>query len=103
MSSKFPMSGEEDDEKVKYETCLVAHASGEEDLFGHDARPRPPGKQRPTKKSKSDATACTGGSSALAQFGELMEQELRLKRKAAERAFEAPHTNAVGGVEVSSY
>ncbi|GKD04382.1 hypothetical protein Tco_1179356 [Tanacetum coccineum] len=33
--------------------------------------------------------ARTGGSSASAQFGELMEQELRLKREAAERAFEA--------------
>ncbi|GJV05210.1 hypothetical protein Tco_1338779 [Tanacetum coccineum] len=31
----------------------------------------------------------TGGSSASTQFGELMEQELRLKREAAERAFEA--------------
>ncbi|GKE49743.1 hypothetical protein Tco_1481001 [Tanacetum coccineum] len=63
--------------------------ASQEDLFGHDARPRPPDKQRPTKKSKSDATASTGGSSASAQFGELMKQELRLKREAAERAFEA--------------
>ncbi|GJT69718.1 hypothetical protein Tco_1029004 [Tanacetum coccineum] len=63
--------------------------ASQEDLFGHDARPRPPGKQRPAKKSKSDATASTGGSSASTQFGELMEQELRLKREAAERAFEA--------------
>ncbi|GJR85893.1 hypothetical protein Tco_0209904 [Tanacetum coccineum] len=38
---------------------------------------------------RSDATASTGGSSASTQFGELMEQELRLKREAAERAFEA--------------
>ncbi|GKD76281.1 hypothetical protein Tco_1334563 [Tanacetum coccineum] len=57
--------------------------ASQEDLFGHDARPRP------AKKSKSDATASTGGSSASTQFGELMEQELRLKREAAERAFEA--------------
>ncbi|GJY95209.1 hypothetical protein Tco_0511570 [Tanacetum coccineum] len=63
--------------------------ASQEDLFGHDARPRPSGKQRPAKKSKSDATASTGGSSASAQFGELMEQELRLEREAAERAFEA--------------
>ncbi|GKD15744.1 hypothetical protein Tco_1200151 [Tanacetum coccineum] len=56
---------------------------------GHDARPRPSSKQRPAKKSKSDATASTGGSSASAQFEELMEQELRLKWEAAERAFEA--------------
>ncbi|GJV09386.1 hypothetical protein Tco_1347042 [Tanacetum coccineum] len=70
---------------------LTEDVSGatQEDLIGHDARPRPAGKLRPAKKSKSDATASTGGSSASTQFGELMEQELRLKREAAERAFEA--------------
>ncbi|GKA51517.1 hypothetical protein Tco_0744713 [Tanacetum coccineum] len=56
----------------------------QEDLFGHDARPRPAGKPRPAKKTKSDVTASTGGSSASTQFGELMEQELSLKREAAE-------------------
>nr|GFA56908.1 hypothetical protein [Tanacetum cinerariifolium] len=55
---------------------------------GHDAPPRPAGKPRPAKKTKSDATASTGESSASTQFGVLMEQELRLKREAAERAFE---------------
>ncbi|GJU55335.1 hypothetical protein Tco_1229049 [Tanacetum coccineum] len=61
----------------------------QEDVFGHDARPRPAGKPRPAKKTKSDAKASTGGSSASTQFEELMEQELRLKREAAERDFEA--------------
>nr|GEY65311.1 hypothetical protein [Tanacetum cinerariifolium] len=51
----------------------------QKDLFGHDARPRPTGKPRPVKKTKSDATTSTGRSSASTQFGELMEQELRLK------------------------
>nr|GEY06967.1 hypothetical protein [Tanacetum cinerariifolium] len=37
----------------------------QEDLFGHDARPRPNGKPRPTKKTKSDATASTGGNYAF--------------------------------------
>nr|GEY40197.1 ribonuclease H-like domain-containing protein [Tanacetum cinerariifolium] len=70
---------------------LTGDVSGatQEDLFGHDARPRPAGKPRPDKKTKSYATASTGGSSASTQFGELMGQELRLKREAAERAFEA--------------
>ncbi|GJY65900.1 hypothetical protein Tco_0468138 [Tanacetum coccineum] len=63
--------------------------ASQEDLFGYDARPRPAGKPRPAKKSKSDATVSTGGSSVSTQFGELIEQELRLKREAAERAFEA--------------
>ncbi|GJV17762.1 hypothetical protein Tco_1363085 [Tanacetum coccineum] len=61
----------------------------QEDLLGHDARPRLTGKPRPAKKTKSDAKASTGGSSASTQFEELMKHELRLKREAAERAFEA--------------
>nr|GEZ11372.1 hypothetical protein [Tanacetum cinerariifolium] len=61
--------------------------AAQEDLFGHDAQPRPVGKPRPAKKTKSDATVSTGGSSTSTQFGELMEQELRLKREAAEKAF----------------
>nr|GEX48075.1 hypothetical protein [Tanacetum cinerariifolium] len=61
----------------------------QEDLFSHDARLHPAGKPRPAKKTKSDTTTSTGGSSASTQFGELIEQELRLKRKAAERAFKA--------------
>nr|GEU36798.1 hypothetical protein [Tanacetum cinerariifolium] len=77
----------------KHETFvdLTGDVSGatQEDLCGHDARPRPVGKPRPAKKTKSDATTSTGGSSASTQFGELMKQELRLKRKAAEKAFEA--------------
>nr|GEU94886.1 hypothetical protein [Tanacetum cinerariifolium] len=40
-------------------------------------------------RSQKHETFCTGGSSASTQFGELMEQKLRLKREAAERAFEA--------------
>ncbi|GJY64456.1 hypothetical protein Tco_0465916 [Tanacetum coccineum] len=60
----------------------------QEDLFCHDADYVCTANNG-AKKSKSDATASTGGSSASAQFGELMEQELRLKREAAERAFEA--------------
>ncbi|GKA64419.1 hypothetical protein Tco_0764025 [Tanacetum coccineum] len=58
-----------------------------EELFGPDARPRPPGKERPGKKTKSDTSVSTGGSSSSAQFGEFMSHELRLKREAAEKAF----------------
>nr|GEW07808.1 hypothetical protein [Tanacetum cinerariifolium] len=48
-----------------------------------------PDKPRPAKKTKSDATTSTGESSASTQFEVLMEQELRLKQEAAEKAFEA--------------
>nr|GFA69867.1 hypothetical protein [Tanacetum cinerariifolium]GFA69877.1 hypothetical protein [Tanacetum cinerariifolium] len=46
----------------------------------------PPGKQRP-KNTKSDTSASTGGSQS-SQFGEFVSHELRLKREAAEKAFE---------------
>nr|GEW84025.1 glutathione S-transferase T3-like [Tanacetum cinerariifolium] len=73
----------------------------QEDLFGHDARPRPAGKPRPAKKpnptprqapvevTRQPNSGRTGGSNASTQFGEVMEHELRMKREAAERAFEA--------------
>nr|GEX82342.1 hypothetical protein [Tanacetum cinerariifolium] len=47
-----------------------------------------PGKQRLGKKTKSDTSASTGGSQS-SQFGEFASHELRLKREAAEKAFEA--------------
>nr|GEW13930.1 hypothetical protein [Tanacetum cinerariifolium] len=59
-----------------------------DELFGADPRPRPPGKQCPRKKTKSDTSASTGGSQS-SQFGEFVSHELRLKREAAEKAFEA--------------
>nr|GEW57343.1 hypothetical protein [Tanacetum cinerariifolium] len=84
---RLEKSGENDVDVLKRAQRDVPGAT-QEDLFGHDARPRPAGKPRPAKKTKSDATTSTDGSSASTQFGELMEQELRLKREAAERAFE---------------
>ncbi|GKA91964.1 hypothetical protein Tco_0813889 [Tanacetum coccineum] len=60
-----------------------------DELFSPGARPRPPGKQRPGKKTKSDTSASTGGSNSSSQFGDFMTHELRLKREAAEKAFEA--------------
>ncbi|GJX56855.1 hypothetical protein Tco_0286752 [Tanacetum coccineum] len=59
-----------------------------DELFGPDPRPRPPGKQRPGKKTKSDTSASTGGSNSSSQFDDFMSHELRLKREAAEKAFE---------------
>nr|GEZ31409.1 serine carboxypeptidase-like 45 [Tanacetum cinerariifolium] len=53
-----------------------------EELFGPDARPRRPGKQRLRKKTKSDTSASTGGSSSSAQFEEFMTRKLHLKREA---------------------
>ncbi|GJW57425.1 hypothetical protein Tco_0104156 [Tanacetum coccineum] len=59
-----------------------------QELFGPDARPRPPGKERPGKKTKSDTSAINEGSNSSSQFAEFMSHELRLKREATEKAFE---------------
>ncbi|GJS59703.1 hypothetical protein Tco_0654487 [Tanacetum coccineum] len=74
-----PVDLTEDEEIVEVNT---------DELFGPDARPRLPGKQRPGKKTKSDTSVSTGGSSSSSQFGDIMTKELRLKREAAEAAFE---------------
>ncbi|GJY31223.1 hypothetical protein Tco_0414718 [Tanacetum coccineum] len=69
---------------------------GNEDLFGEDARPRPPGpdkSKRPSKKTKSDTTTSTGGSNSSNPFGEHMLSEFSLKREAAEKACEASKEN----------
>nr|GEW47764.1 hypothetical protein [Tanacetum cinerariifolium] len=47
-----------------------------------------PQQTTPRKKTKSDTSASTGGSQS-SQFGEFVSHELRLKREAAEKAFEA--------------
>ncbi|GJZ69644.1 ribonuclease H-like domain-containing protein [Tanacetum coccineum] len=105
-SESGPLATVRGREEVLVATCYVWPFS--EDNKCHDARPRlRPAQQRPAKKSKSDATVSTGGSSALTQFGELMELELRLKGEAAERAFEAQAEkrtahNAVAELRVSA-
>ena len=58
-----------------------------EELFGHDARPRPPGNARTGKKQKSDTSTSTGGSASSNL--ESMTIELQLRREAAQAAYEA--------------
>ncbi|GJT40677.1 hypothetical protein Tco_0940542 [Tanacetum coccineum] len=64
---------------------------GHEDLFGEDARPRLSGLEkstRPFKKSKSDTTTSTKGSNSSNPFSEHMSTKFRLKREAANKAYE---------------
>nr|GEU51093.1 uncharacterized mitochondrial protein AtMg00810-like [Tanacetum cinerariifolium] len=64
------------------------HPVNTDELFGPDARPRPPGKQHLGKETKSDTSASTQRGSSSSQFEEIMTNELRIKREAAEKAFE---------------
>nr|GEY60428.1 ribonuclease H-like domain-containing protein [Tanacetum cinerariifolium] len=66
-----------------------------EELFGPDARPRRPGKQRLRKKTKSDTSASTGGSSSSAQFEEFMTRKLHLKREATATLVYCDNVSAV--------
>nr|GEV52863.1 hypothetical protein [Tanacetum cinerariifolium] len=77
-----------------------------DELFGPDARPRPPGKQRPGKKTKFDTSASTGGSSSSTQIQGVYvtrassQTESRRKGiRGVER--ERPDDNAYGRVEIS--
>nr|GFC66144.1 hypothetical protein [Tanacetum cinerariifolium] len=80
-------------ELTEYETGDFHATVNTDELFGADPRPRPPGKQGPGKKTKSDTTVSTGGSQS-SQFGEFVFHELRLKREAAKKAFEASKDKA---------
>ncbi|GJZ69048.1 hypothetical protein Tco_0632598 [Tanacetum coccineum] len=51
-----------------------------DELFGPDARPRPPGKQRPGKKTKSDTSASTGGEAAEKAFEVAKEKDRTITR-----------------------
>nr|GEY26529.1 retrotransposon protein, putative, Ty1-copia subclass [Tanacetum cinerariifolium] len=58
------------------------------ELFGDDARPRPVGKPRPAEKNKLDGTASTAGSGKSSTLFETLHSEFKLKREAAEKAYE---------------
>nr|GEW34236.1 zinc finger BED domain-containing protein RICESLEEPER 2-like [Tanacetum cinerariifolium] len=73
------------DEDVRDEHVSAVNT---DELFGPDARPCPPGKQRSGKKTKSNTSASIGGSSSSTQFGEFMSHELHLKQEAAEKVFD---------------
>ncbi|GJX46468.1 hypothetical protein Tco_0271658 [Tanacetum coccineum] len=61
---------------------------GQAELFSEDAQPRPPSKQLPDKKTKSDTTTSTRRSNSSSQLGNLMTNELCLKWEAEEKAYE---------------
>ncbi|GJZ62719.1 hypothetical protein Tco_0618856 [Tanacetum coccineum] len=48
------------------------------EIFGPDARPRPPGKTRPAKKTKSETTESSAGSGS-GSMKDVLNEELRHK------------------------
>ncbi|GJZ68875.1 hypothetical protein Tco_0632425 [Tanacetum coccineum] len=58
------------------------------EIFDPDVRPRPAGKNRPAKKTKSETTGSTGGS-ALGSLSDYVSEDLRRKLQAGTSAYEA--------------
>ncbi|GKE23848.1 hypothetical protein Tco_1435360, partial [Tanacetum coccineum] len=58
------------------------------EIFGPDTRPRPAGKTRPAKKTKSETTESSGGS-ASGSISDFVSEDLRRKLQAGTSAYEA--------------
>ncbi|GKD86284.1 hypothetical protein Tco_1357438 [Tanacetum coccineum] len=58
------------------------------EIFGPDARPRPPGKTRPAKKTKSETTESSAGSGS-GSMKDVLNEELRQKIQAGKSTYEA--------------
>ncbi|GJX52151.1 hypothetical protein Tco_0280520 [Tanacetum coccineum] len=58
------------------------------EIFGPDTRPRPAGKTRPAKKTKSETTESSGGS-ASRSISDFVSEDLRRKLQAGTSAYEA--------------
>nr|GEV27798.1 hypothetical protein [Tanacetum cinerariifolium] len=68
------------------------------EIFGPDVRPRPAGKNRPAKKTKSETTGSTGGS-ASGSLSDYVSEDLRRKLQAGTSAYEAKKEKEVAMVE----
>nr|GEZ86927.1 hypothetical protein [Tanacetum cinerariifolium]GEZ86928.1 hypothetical protein [Tanacetum cinerariifolium]GEZ91219.1 hypothetical protein [Tanacetum cinerariifolium] len=68
------------------------------DIFGPDVRPRPAGKTRPAKKTKSE-TMESSGQSALGSISDSVSEDLRRKLQARTSAYEAKKQNEIAIVE----
>ncbi|GJZ70059.1 hypothetical protein Tco_0633609 [Tanacetum coccineum] len=58
------------------------------EIFGPDARPRPPSKTRPAKKTKSETTESSAGSGS-GSMKDVLNEELRQKIQGGKSAYEA--------------
>ncbi|GJW25052.1 hypothetical protein Tco_0038863 [Tanacetum coccineum] len=72
----------------KYDVPKPLDVNDHTKIFGPDARPRPAGKTRPTKKTKSETTESSGGS-ASGSISDSLSEDLRRKLQAASFAYEA--------------
>ncbi|GJZ41150.1 hypothetical protein Tco_0588036 [Tanacetum coccineum] len=70
------------------------------EIFGPDARPRPPGKTRPAKKTKSETTESSAGSGS-GSMKDVLNEELRQKIQAGKSAYEAKKVKERSATELN--
>ncbi|GKB02880.1 hypothetical protein Tco_0830969 [Tanacetum coccineum] len=98
-------SGENDSdvlEAAKAEYSASYHFDSEDhtEIFGPDARPRPPGKTRPAKKTKSETTESSAGSGS-GSMKDVLNEELRQKIQAGKSAYEAKKVKEQSATELN--
>ncbi|GJW77875.1 hypothetical protein Tco_0139557 [Tanacetum coccineum] len=98
-------SGENDGdvlEAAKAEYSASDHFDSEDhtEIFGPDARPRPPGKTRPAKKTKSETTESSAGSGS-GSMKDVLNEELRQKIQAGKSAYEAKKVKEQSATELN--
>ncbi|GJU89381.1 hypothetical protein Tco_1301804 [Tanacetum coccineum] len=100
-------SGENDGEWMMFERCegeysASYHFDSEDhtDIFGPDARSRPPGKTRPAKKTKSETTESSAGSGS-GSMKDVLNEELRKKIQAGKSAYEAKKVKEQAATELN--
>ncbi|GKA72135.1 hypothetical protein Tco_0778351, partial [Tanacetum coccineum] len=68
------------------------------EIFGPDTRPRPAGKTRPAKKTKSETMRSSGGS-ASGSISDYVSEDLRRKLQAETSAYEAKKAKEMAMIE----
>ncbi|GJU45144.1 hypothetical protein Tco_1202410 [Tanacetum coccineum] len=84
----------------KWDAAYHFDSEDHTEIFGPDARPRPPGKTRPAKKTKSETTESSAGSGS-GSMKDVLNEELRQKIQAGKSAYEAKKIKEQSATELN--
>ncbi|GJW16964.1 ulp1 protease family, C-terminal catalytic domain-containing protein [Tanacetum coccineum] len=79
----------------KWDAAYHFDSEDHTEIFGPDARPRPPGKTRPAKKTKSETTESSAGSGS-GSMKDVLNEELRQKIQAVYKWLEENIESVIG-------
>nr|GEW73249.1 hypothetical protein [Tanacetum cinerariifolium] len=82
----------------KWDTPKPLDMEDHTEIFGSDVRPRPAGKTRPAKKTKSETTGSSGGS-ASGSLSDYVSEDLRRKLQVETSAYEAKKAKEMAMIE----